>query len=335
MSNSADIITQYEACLTDACFLRRDDRGLLEVRGKDHTAWLNNLVTNVVLTLQPGEGNYAFAITVKGRTVCDLNFLVLPDRLWLDIDHRLLEKATAHFQRYIVTEDVALRDISGESGRLALIGPRAPEVVGQLGFGNVVPMASLQHTGGRAGTTDALMFRHDIAGLPGAEFIVTIDAAHDAVEALSEAIRGAGARKLTPEVVDILRIEAGIPASVEDIDEEVVPPETGQIERGISYQKGCYLGQEVIERMRSHGVLPRRLVGVRFEGDAPVRPQSRIIVEDTDVGRATSGCYSEALEGALNLAYVKTVHAEPGTRVIAQTGAGPRPGVVVQLPVRK
>ncbi len=334
MANESEIVGQYRACVKTGGIWLREERGVVEIRGGDRAAWLNNLVTNVVMTLEPGEGNYAFATTVKGRTVFDANVLVLEDRIWLDIDRRWIEKAKAHLERYVITEDVQIADVSGTVSRAAVFGPRAAELAERVGFGNLAAMAWLQHVGGRLGECAVRMVRDDFVGLLGAEFFFVGDGRDGATRALVRAAADAGIIEVGREALEILRIEAGRPASVEDIGEEVVTPETGQVERGISYYKGCYLGQEVIERMRSHGVLARSLVGMRFEGDAAVPPRSPVHVDGREAGRTTSGCWSEALGAALSLGYLKSAHVRPGVFVEALTADGPRKGEVVKLPVR-
>lgn len=196
-------------------------------------------------------------------------------------------------------------------------------------------MAWLQHVGGEIAGAPVRMMRHDFAGLLGVEFLIHGERAEteetaqsagapQAAEArIGAAATGAGLCDVDRNVVEILRIEAGIPASVEDIDAEVVAPETGQIERGISFQKGCYLGQEVIERMRAHGALARRLVGLQLDAATVPAPGSPVFAGGERVGRVTSGCLSEALGAPLCLAYVKTDHAKPGCALAV---AGPREG---------
>ncbi len=329
-------LEHYNTALNRAALIGRNDRGLIELTGDDRAKWLGNLVTNVVATLQPGEGNYAFVVNVKGRTQFDLNLLVRPDRILLDIDLRWVEPALKLFDRYIITEDVRLADISDQIRRTAVIGPEAHVLSDRLALGNLAAMPWLQNVEGRVGDQPVLMFRHDDKGLPGAEFLAFGSKAAAAIEAVEQVAANLGFPQIDAETANTLRIEAGIPASVDDIDEEVIPPETGQIERGISYHKGCYLGQEVIERMRAHKVLARRLVGVRFENDAPLPRLSPLTVGDHAVGRTLSGCISPALGGApLSLAYVKTSHAAPGTPLRAQVGERACHGEIVPLPIRQ
>lgn len=337
-------LSHYQLTRQHGGWLTRTDRGLIEVSGPDRAAWLNNLVTNVIKTLGPGDGNYAFAVNIKGRVVFDLNMLVLDDpakpdgRLWLDIDHGWVDAAMKHLNKYIITENVTLVDRSPRVARYAWLGPRAAAIVERIGGGNQTAMAALQHVAlGEHG--DVRLIRHDFAGLPGAELIVSIDALAEWKARLQSAFDAEAMVNVEPEVVDVLRIEAGIPASRRDIDAEVVPPETGQVERGISYHKGCYLGQEVIERMRSHGVLPRKLVGLRLTGGtgaAPVNgpqpppaatddipsPPMLLQRDSNEVGRVTSTCWSPALGSVLALGYVKSAHITPGVKLVALGGAG-------------
>jgi folate-binding protein YgfZ len=296
---------------------------------------LNNLVTNVIKTLQPGEGNYAFATNVKGRVVFDVNMLVLDDRLWLDVDERMVKAAMAHLERYIITEDVRLEDISSVMRRVAVMGPKASELVSRLRLGNLAPMSQLQHVTGAIAGADVRMLRNDFTGLPTADFVL---AGEGAVAASNEISRLAGELalpELYADVIEILRIEAGIPRSVDDIDDSIVPPETGQIERGISYHKGCYLGQEVIERMRSHGILARTLVGMRIDGDSPPPKGAAVKVAGQEVGRVTSCCWSETLQSLLALGYVKLAHSKAGTTASVVTEAGEHAATVVALPVSR
>ena len=332
MPPPAAILAEYAAALNGAVLHIRADRGLIEITGKDRAAWLHNLVTNEVKKLQPGEGNYAFAVNIKGRSVLDCNILVDIDRILLDVDLRWIDVAIKHLTKYTITEDVSLKNISAAFGRVAIMGPGATAVVGRLCGANLTPMAQLQHVAAHIADADVRLIRHDFAGMPTAELIVP----NDVMDRVIAAIDATGPlTRIGDDAVRLLRIEAGIPTSVDDIDEDVVPPETLQIERGISYHKGCYLGQEVIERMRSHGVLPRKLVGIRIAGDALPERNATVNVDGSAVGRITSSAWSPALSATLALGYMKSAHAQPGKAVtIGATGEAVS-GEVVTLPVRQ
>lgn len=332
MPPSAAILAEYAAALADAALHVRADRGLIEITGKDRAAWLHNLVTNEVKKLQAGEGNYAFAVNVKGRCVFDCNIMVSAEGILLDVDLRWIDAAIRHLTKYTITEDVILKDVSAAFGRIAIMGPGAADVVGRLCGANLTPMAQLQHVGVKIADADVRLIRHDFAGLPAAELIIPI-AAFDRVVSTIDA--AGPLSRIGNEVVRMLRIEAGIPASVDDIDDDVVPPETMQVERGISYHKGCYLGQEVIERMRSHGVLPRKLVGIRLAREGSPGRDSTVNVDGVAVGRITSTAWSPALSATLALGYMKSAHVQPGKAVTIAASGDALAGEVVALPARR
>jgi folate-binding protein YgfZ len=324
----------YDAVLNSGGVIERRNRGLIEVTGTDRATWLNNLVTNVVKTLQSGEGNYAFCANVKGRIVFDLNMLVRDDAIWIDVDASWVEKAMSWFDRYIITEDVQLANRTAEQTRFGVVGPAAAATCESLKFGNLVPKAWLQHETRELQGAQVTMFRHDFVGLVGAEFIVLGESRDGASTAIKDAARSSNAVEMRAEVSDALRIEAGIPASVRDIDDEVIVAETGQIERGVSYQKGCYLGQEVVERMRSRGGLARKLVGLRIDGSDRPEKNATINAGDSVVGRVTSAAYSPALGSIVALGYMKIAHANAGAKCRIDVGGRPIAGEVVALPMR-
>jgi len=328
---SAATLDEYSAGSAGVALHVRTSRGLVGITGKDRAGWLHNLVTNEVKKLQPGEGNYAFAVNIKGRCVFDCSILVDADRILLDVDNRWVDVAIKHLTKYTIAEDVSLKNLSAAFGRMAIMGPGATTVVGQLCGANLTPMAQLQHVAAKIANADARLIRHDFAGLPTAELIIPIDAMNRVIAAIDAV---GPLPRIGDDAVQMLRIEAGIPASVDDIDDDVVPPETMQVERGISYHKGCYLGQEVIERMRSHGVLPRKLVGIRLEGDAQPARITVVNVDNAAVGRVMSSAWSPALSATLALGYMKSAHALPGKPVTIGSAGEAIAGEVVTLPIR-
>lgn len=297
-----DAADEYRAARDGVGLFDRSDRGLIIATGADRKAWLHNLVTNAVQALGADAGVYAFAIDVRGRTQFDLNILDATNALWLDIAREYVARAAAHLERYLISEDVALRDASDEMARLGCSGPAAGELAAKLGAGSLAEMSMLGVVplvaGGR-------LFRHDFAGLPGFELIVTRDQAAGWWTRLAEL----GARPTGQRALDVLRIEAGIPWLGRDIDETTIPPETGQAQRGVSYHKGCYVGQEVLERMRSHGALARRLVKLRVEapeGLGGVAPPTPLTQAGREVGRITSLVRHPVTGVWVGLGYLRT-----------------------------
>lgn len=291
---------EYAAARAGAALYDRSDRGLVVARGGDRKTWLHALVTNAVSTLEEGGGNYAFAIDQRGRVLFDLNVLCLREELWLDVALEFLPQAVAHLERYLIIEDVQLRDATPAWARLAICGPGARAIAETLGAGQFAAMPALASYALPGGA--ARLVRHDFAGLPGFEMYVP---RAEAVAWWDRMAGELGAKPAGFAALDVLRIEAGIPWLGRDIDGQVVAPETGQIERGISYQKGCYLGQEIIERMRSHGSQARRLERVECADGAGLSPPAALYLEEREAGRLTS-LVRHPVDGRwVGLAYVR------------------------------
>lgn len=272
---------EYEAARSAAALFDRSDRGLLVLTGDDRRTWLHNLLTNSVTTLEEGTGNYAFAVNVQGRILFDLNTLCLPEALWLDLDQLAMAVAAAHFDRHLFTEDVRIENASGQYARLGCSGRGAADLARGLGVNNLSALPALGHVPLQEGTR---LVRHDFTGVPGFELIVPRGQAAAWWDSLAQL----GARPTGYRTLDLLRIEAGIPWLGCDLDGQVLPPETGQMERAVSHRKGCYLGQEIIERMRTRGVLARRLVQLRTAEGKGLTLPAPLVRDDLEVGRITS-----------------------------------------------
>ena len=360
---------EYRAIGAGAAIADRSYRALLEVTGADRATWLHNLTTNQVKNLGRGEGNYAFALNVQGRILFDVNMLVRAESIWLDLDRRFLETAKKHFSKYAITEDVTVVDRSDEFVRFGLVGPGAATLLAELGVTNARVLPALGQSAiewndpspGRQdqsrrrepAVTDqnrdcqgavhaavtinrsipvaVLVVRHDFCGPFAVELFVPQSIAVDFRTALCDGISGVRAIPVGDDAVQVHRIESGIPWPGHEITDEYLPAETRQLARAVNYQKGCYLGQEVVERMRSRAVVARQLVGLRFDG--PAIPALRYEVSNPEgkpVGQVTSSCHSPALNCPIALAYVKTASCSTGSRL---TVAG-APATIADLPFR-
>lgn len=322
----------YAAVVTGPAMVHRSRRGLLEVTGKDRLAWLHNLTTNHVKTLAPGDGLYAFALNVKGRILFDLNILALRNLLRLDIDRAFLPVAMSHLNKYIIMEDVQIRDRSHEFTCFGLSGAATPTLLETLGAANARTLAQFGPASIRVAEVDVALFRHDFCGPYGVDMLIPREAAEVIWNTLTDSAPAAHAIPVGMEAVEIRRIEAGIPAPGSEITEEFLPAETGQLERAVSFNKGCYLGQEVVERMRSRHVVARQLVGLRFD-DALPPPGTTLLAEDEKpVGVVTSTCHSIALRRPIGLGYVRSALGAPGTNLRAVHGSAITPASVTGLP---
>lgn len=290
---------EYRAAIERAAVFDRWDRGLIRASGSDRQVWLNNLVTNDVRTMLENTGRYAFALDVRGRIRFDLNILNPGDVLLLDVDRAAVARAIEHLSSYIIMEDVRIEDASADYARIGCAGPCAGVLSTELGISDfdAMPLLAIRRLAG-----GGLLFRSEFAGLPGFELAIPSDQASAQRQRLVEA----GAAPAGAATLEVLRIEAGIPWLGRDLDETVLPPETGRKARGVSYTKGCYLGQEILERMRSRGSLGRRLVRLRLARGSDPRPPAAICREGIEVGRLTSAACHPLSGEWIGLGYVRT-----------------------------
>jgi len=329
---SGDLQRPYEAARTAAVLTAPQNRGLIEVSGADRAAWLNNLVTNAVRDLAPGRGVGAFALNPKGRILFETTVLAREDAFWLDVDRRRLDQAIGHLSRYVITERVELRDLSGGFARIGLLGPRATAVLAEAGLADASSLPVPSWVAVECPVGPAVVVRRDGPAAESFELLVEPSSAELFRRTLLEAGRAHGLIPAVPEALEVMRVEQGLPAWGQDIDENTLPAETGRMQQMVSFTKGCYLGQEIVERMRSRGGPARLLVGLRFTGAQPVSPGVPLVSGGQSVGRVTSAVFSWRLGGPVGLGMVKTAFAAPGTRLgVSAPGGGE--AEVVALPM--
>lgn len=312
----SDLPAEYRAARESAALFDRTDRVWLHLTGNDRAAWLHNLITNDVKSLTPGQGCYAFSLDVRGRIQFDLHVHARPDALWLDLDRADLPTALAHLEHYHLMENIELTDHAEDTARLACIGPKTPYIAADLGVPNllsIAPHATVNlddHT---------QLIRHDLGKLPGFELSLSPIAA----VAWWQRLADAGAAPAGRGALDILRIEAGIPWPGHELDGRALAAETGLVENAVSYTKGCYLGHEVVERLRSRGVLARRLLRVWIEDGAGIELPAPLTDNGVNVGRVTSLVDHPSEPGWIGLGYVST-RITPPTQLRIPAGPAAR-----------
>jgi tRNA-modifying protein YgfZ len=297
----------YRALTEHAAVVRRGDRGVLVVTGSDRLSWLQGLLTNDVVALPMGGVCEAAYLTPQGRMITDLRVFNLADGVWLDVPAPLAEALFTRLNALLFSEDARITNRSSDLIIVEVHGPRAPEMVAGLA-----------------------MIRADAFDLPG--FTAFVPAV--GVEAFVHELTARGVPDINLETLDIIRIEAGRPAFLVDMDEQTIPLEAGLEERAISFTKGCYVGQEVIVRVmqRGGGRVARRLVGLRLGKGTLPKGGELISSGDRPIGRLTSAAWSPTVEVGIALGYVHRDFTEPGTVVNVGTPPAQLAGEVTPLP---
>jgi len=304
-----------------AGLFRLDHAGLVEVTGSDRVGWLNGMVSNDVAALEPGRersGCHAVLLTNRGAIVADLHVVLREDRFWLLVERDAAAGAISALDKFIVADDVTLTDESDAWAQWTLEGPVGAQVFEALGIDAALEVGCAAEVE-IAGHTVTLV----AIGLSG-EWARRIVARADARAAVETALLGAGASDGVElgdaATLEMLRIEAGTPRQGRELDEDVLPDEA-RLDSAISTTKGCYVGQEIVARLRSRGQVNHLLVGVRFEGEGAPPIDADLRVGEKRTGEITSVARSPRI-GWIALGYVRREHSEPGTVVEAEGRAG-------------
>jgi folate-binding protein YgfZ len=311
-----------------AGLFRLGDRGLLSVQGGDRVRWLDGMLSNDITALAPGpesSGCYALLLTRQGRIVADFHVLLREECVWLEVARDGLPHARETLERFIIADDVVLGDVSDEVERLGLEGPAAGAVLAAA-LGRRLELADDACAEVKIAGVRVLVAAFGWSGAPARQLFAPRAEAERVAAVLLEAGAGLGLLEAGTDTLEILRVEAGIPALGRELDEEVLPAEA-RLERAISTEKGCYTGQEVVARMHSRGRVGHLLVGLRSEQAPPPEPGAEIVGAGRKLGEVTSSCVSAA-DGPIALGYVRAAHAEPGSRVLVDG----RPATLAALP---
>jgi len=313
-------------------------RSRLCLTGADRQKFLNGQVTNNVKDLKVGEGCYAALVNAKGRMQSDLNLYVLEDEILLDVEPGYGAAVTQRLEKYIIADDVQVVDAAPHYGLLSVQGPKAIEVVRQLDLGVEAPtklMSFVSRKDSRSGEIYLMKLARN--GTGGFDLFVPAAALGAVAEKLVNAAKANGGRACGWQALETARIEAGVPRFGVDMDEGNLPPETGIEDRAISYTKGCYIGQEVIARIRTYGQVAKTLRGLRLADSIKVLPQKgdKLYRGDKEVGYVTSALASPTLKCNIALGYVRREHNQIGAELTWRTRAGESPARIVELPFQK
>ncbi len=296
-------LDEYRSLREDAGAVELAWRGVIEMTGRDRARFLHGMCTNDITGLRPGHGCMAAVVNRQGKMVAEIVVRATETALLLEVDRSNLQATMGALARFVVADDVSMK----ESG-LALLGVYGPRSREGLGVGELANFHFVMN-GDRLVSRNAILGGYEILSAGGST-------------------GRSPATAVGVEAFEVFRIEAGFPRWGIDMGPDVLPMEAGLEPIAISYSKGCYIGQEVIQRVKTYSEPPRRLVHLAFEGAAVPAPGAKIVAGGQEVGHVTSAALSPASGRAVALGYVRKEHQAPGTRV-AVDGA---PAAVGALP---
>ena len=305
--------------------LDRTPRDTLVITGEDTIPWLQGLVTSDLHHLiEEGSGQRTTFVNTKGRFVGEARIFHLPELLFLDLEPGTLQGGLlSHLRRQIINEKVRLLDRSAQTARIGVYGEHALALLNELTSWGVDParLPPFHCTWGEWNDQDLILFRPIWSMIPGFEIASASDTRDELLETLQKLT--SGIPLLDDGVFEILRTEAGIPRFGVELHEKVIPLEAG-FQDAIAFDKGCYLGQEIIARLDTLGTPAKLLRLIVLEGSEPPPPGSEVFVDDHSraVGTVESSVYSPHFEAPLALAYLKRGFNDLGGTVLIQGDRG-------------
>ena len=298
------------ARLLDACgVVARDDLVRIRVTGADHVDYLHRMLTQDLSKLAVGQATYACLLTVKGRILGDMQVVREDDALVLEVPRAAQEAVRTPLERYVIADDVHF-EVLPDAPRLSLWGPTAAEALAAAG--------SRPPDDRRARTAGGVSIcRFDRRGLPCFEIVGPLELPDVPLVGI--------------DAMDAARVHHLIPAFGSELSDEVLFNEAG-LEEAVSWTKGCYPGQEPVVMAKHRGRPPRRLV--RIEGAAAAG--MALSLEGDVVGQVTTATEAVGDRPPAALAYVRTVHVEPGVAVdLGSGGVGVIRAVSGQAPAEQ
>lgn len=310
---------EYQAVRNAVGFLDLSDRGKIEVTGADRVTFLHSMISNDVEELSEWAGRYGTFLTARGKIVSDFFYYRFPERILVDITTDLLAKTIQTLDKYIVMDEVELKDVSVDSAHFSLQGPAASDLVQEVlgDSGPEEPYAVREITWQDA--TLWLIRKNELAE-SGFEIVLPRQIAPSLEAALKE--QGSGLRQVGEEARNVLRLEASIPWYGVDMDEDRYPVEA-RLDEAISYTKGCYLGQEVVSKATHVGGVSNLLMGLKIQGEQVPAQGSAVFDEaGKQIGAVTSAVFSPRSEGPIAFAYLKRAFVEAGSPARVDIGGG-------------
>ncbi len=291
----------YTALREQAAVVNDSSRGRIRMTGEDRARLLHAMTTNNIQALKPGQGCYVLFLNAQGRIQADANVLCLEDRLLIDTEPELRAKIHEHLDRYIIADDVTLEDATGEIDCATLEGPQSADVLHRLGA--PTPSELYSHAAWGSGT---------IQRLSSGSFRLFFPAGQ---------LPDLGVPEATSEEARTVRIEQGRPRYGEEISDRYLVQEAG-VMQGVSFTKGCYLGQEIVERVRSRGQVHKLLRSVEIDTNQPPEPGTKLMIDGAEAGEIVSSTFSPALGKTVALAYMRSPFADPGIAFLAGEVSG-------------
>jgi aminomethyltransferase len=328
-----DMTAEYRAVRSAVGLADLSHRGKLRVTGEDRIKWLQSVISNDILPLQPGQGRYSSFLTHKGKMLTYFRCYMQSDAVMLEDVGEIGDTTYAALRKFLLYGTKAKMENCAESWGLLLIsGPKAPVVLNTAFGTDVADLKPVNFISAAIGGQTALVMRTEETGEQDYEILIPVDGLVAAWEHLMDAGSSQGIKPIGGQAREALRMEAGLPKAGPDLNEEIVPPEANLEEKAFSLTKGCYPGQEVVARMDTYGNVRRHLVGLVVKGTAVPPKGAKLLSGDREVGWVSSATLSPELKVPIAFGFPLRDFSAAGTVLTIEAGSIRYDATVQALP---
>jgi len=308
-----DAAAEYRSARDTVALIDKNYRAYLSFTGPDRVRYLNAILTNNIKDLQAGHGIVSLLLNPQGHILAEIETYAFPDRLLCVSYSMIRERLIEILDKYIIMDDVTLTDETPRYGTLALEGPKAAALVKEVSRADLAKLEELSAHGGTVGSIPCWIIKRSSGGVPGAELLAEREKLPELWQILSDAARWHEGAPMGCAALSATRLAQGVPWFGYDFGEKQIPHEAGLQDSHISYTKGCYTGQEIVERVRSRGQVNRQRVRLAFSGDVVPEPEAPLTLDGKEVGYVTRAARTWDPPRILGMAYIRKEANASGT----------------------
>ena len=340
-SDFGDWLAEYRHLHDSVALLDKNYRAYLDFTGPDRVRYLNAILTNNIKDLRENHGTISLFLNPQGRILAEIETQALAEKLFCVSYALIREPLIAALDKYIIMDDVTLTDRTDDFASVALEGPKAALLAEELTGVDPADLAELETRPISVQRIPCRLGKRSPGGATSAEFLVDRSHAEALWSILLEAARKHGGGPAGYQALNATRLEQGIPWYSYDFGEKQIPHEAGLQDSHISYTKGCYTGQEIVERVRSRGQVNRVRVTLKYDlagsgstaipGCALPAPGTPLLSEGKEAGHTTRAAFSPALNAPIGMAYLRREKSTPGSTVELGDPAGS--AIVIATPI--
>ena len=307
---------EYEIAKQRVALIDKNYLACFSFTGPDRARYLNAILTNNIKDLQPGQGNISLLLNPQGRILAEIETQAQPDRL-LCVSLAMIRAHLAEtLEKFIIMDDVTMTDETDHSATLSLQGPKAAQFLSALAAAvDLNAMPDFSSAEAKVNSIPCTITKHSFANTATADIRFERQNLRLLWQFLAEKTRAADGGPVGYTALNALRLEQSIPWFGYDFGEKQIPHEAGLQDSHISYVKGCYTGQEIVERVRSRGQVNRRRVSLRFSTQQPPPAGTSLSAGGKEVGALTSGSPLPSSQQSVGMGYVRKESAAPGTEL--------------------